>query len=237
MSQNESPLPDQLIHPAASPSWVIVVAAGSGSRFGSEIPKQYLALGDRRVLDHCLESFRRWFGQQVVLVVHADRCKDDEPGAGCVVTGGSTRSESVRCGLAMVPVTAEFVLVHDAARPLIDPKVMTDLLDAIVGGADGAIPGVPVTDTIKRVVNGFVVETPNRNELVAVQTPQVFRADILRRAHADGADATDDAALVEQYGGRIAVVPGSLMLRKVTTLADLEYLKDVLAAQEWVDVT
>lgn len=217
------------LHPLATHSWVIVVAAGSGARFGGNVPKQYLDLGGRRVLDHSLDTLAAWFGDRVVLVVHPERIADVEPASGRVVVGGATRSESVRAGLAVIPVEAQFVLVHDAARPLVDHAVLTDLFDAVVSGADGAIPGLAVVDTIKRVFDGSVVETIPRAELVAVQTPQIFVGATLRRVHQNGAEATDDAALVEAEGGRIAVVAGSARLRKVTTAEDLRYLEEVLA--------
>jgi 2-C-methyl-D-erythritol 4-phosphate cytidylyltransferase len=208
----------------------VVVAAGSGARFGSNMPKQYVELADRRVLDWSLESLSRWFGSRLVLVVAPDRIADAEPLAGAVVVGGTTRSDSVRAGLAAVPLDADVILVHDAARPLIDDDVVAALLHAIEAGADGAIPGVPVTDTVKRVsVTNVVIETLNRSELVAVQTPQAFRASVLRRVHVREAEATDDAALVEAAGGTVVVVPGSERLRKVTTSADLAYLEGLLA--------
>jgi 2-C-methyl-D-erythritol 4-phosphate cytidylyltransferase len=220
-------------HALADRTWAIVVAAGSGARFGGDQPKQYVELGGRRVLDWSLQSLGRWFGARIVLVVAADRLHDVEAGmvgVGAVVAGGATRSDSVRAGLAAVPSDAEAIFVHDAARPLIDDDVVTALLAAIEGGADGAIPGVPVTDTVKRVDGtNTVVETLRRPELVAVQTPQAFRALALRRVHVPGAEATDDAALIEAAGGVVVVVPGSERLRKVTTSADLAFLEGLLA--------
>jgi 2-C-methyl-D-erythritol 4-phosphate cytidylyltransferase len=120
-----------------------------------------------------------------------------------------------------VPDDADVVVVHDAARPLASPALFAAVVAAVNAGADGAVPGVPVADTVKRVDGARVIETVARDDLVAVQTPQAFRASALRRAHAAGADATDDAVLVEQAGGRVVVVPGERHNLKVTDPDDL----------------
>jgi 2-C-methyl-D-erythritol 4-phosphate cytidylyltransferase len=209
--------------------WAVVVAAGSGSRFGGEVPKQELMLGDRRVVDWSVRTLERWCPSRVVVVVRPDRVAGERFG----VAGGATRSASVRAGLAMIGAGGAdaLVLVHDAARPLVPDRVISDLLRAIDEGADAVVPALPLADTVKRVgPDGRVVETLPRAELVAVQTPQLFRLDALRRAHAGAADATDDAALVEAAGGVVRVVPGDPDLRKVTTVEDLEWLRGRLGA-------
>jgi 2-C-methyl-D-erythritol 4-phosphate cytidylyltransferase len=142
----------------------------------------------------------------------------------------------VRNGLAAVPADAAIVCVHDAARPLATPELYARVIAAVAAGADGAIPGVPVTDTIKLVDElvdggGTVVGTPDRARLVAVQTPQAFRAEMLRAAHAAGGEGTDDAALVEAEGGRVVVVPGEVENLKVTTPSDLDRVAEVLRAR------
>ena len=206
--------------------WAVVVAAGRGERFGA--PKQYEALGGRRVLDWALDAAGTR-AEGVVLVVPPERAADPEPGATVVVAGAGTRSGSVRAGLAAVPGSAEVVLVHDAARPLAPPAVFDAVLDAVAAGADGAVPGVPVHDTVKRVApDGTVLETLDRTTLVTVQTPQAFRAAALRAAHADGGEASDDAALVEATGGRVVVVPGAAAAAKVTAPGDLPALESEL---------
>ena len=210
---------------ADGPVWAVVVAAGGGQRFGG--PKQYERLGHQRVLDWSLGA-ARGAADGVVLVVSAGRESDPEPAADVVVPGGATRSESVRAGLAAVPADAGFVVVHDAARPAASAALFEAVVAAVRSGADGALPGVPVVDTIKRVREGVVLDTPARDELVAVQTPQEFRADALRAAHAGGGEATDDAALVEAAGGRVVVVPGEPDNLKLTTAADLARLAEVL---------
>jgi 2-C-methyl-D-erythritol 4-phosphate cytidylyltransferase len=138
------------------------------------------------------------------------------------VTGGATRAHSGRAGLAVVPASADVVLVHDAARPLATEALFAAVIDAVRDGADGAVPGLPVADTIKRVDGDRVIETVPRDDLVAVQTPQAFRADALRAAHRDRADGTDDAALIERDGGKVVVVPGDPANVKVTAPDDLE---------------
>ncbi len=137
------------------------------------------------------------------------------------VIGGATRSDSVRAGIAAVDPGTEIVVVHDAARPLASVSSFESVIAAVRGGADGAVPGVRVADTVKRVEDGRVVETLDRESLVVVQTPQAFAADALRRAHASDADATDDAALVEAAGGTVVVVAGDPQNLKVTTERDL----------------
>lgn len=195
-----------------------MVAAGSGSRFGG--PKQFAELEGRRVVDWALVASRS-VADGVVLVVPAAHVTDEAPAADVVVAGGTTRSASVRAGLAAVPAGADVVLVHDAARPFAAPALFEAVVACVREGADAAIPGVPITDTVKRVVDGRVLGTLKREELVAVQTPQAFAADVLRRAHAGAGEATDDAALVEAAGGRVMVVPGDPANTKITLRTDL----------------
>ncbi len=211
--------------------WAIVVAGGSGARFGT--PKQYADLGGERVLDRSVAVARAVCDGVVVVVPAADA--EREGG----VAGGPTRSASVANGLGAVPASADVICVHDAARPLASAGLYAAVIDAVLAGADGAVPGVAVTDTIKRVrsiAGGLreVVDTPVRDELVAVQTPQAFRADTLRRAHAGvgvghGAAATDDASLVEGIGGRVVVVPGEAANVKITRAEDLDRVRQHLA--------
>lgn len=206
--------------------WSIVVAGGAGARFGGAVAKQYLSLGNARVVDRSLSLMRSVCGDRVVLVVAPDRLGDHGTDATFVVVGGATRSGSVRAGLAGVGPDAEIILVHDAARPLVPNAVVSRLLAAIDAGADAAVPGLALKDTVKRVdASGLVLETVDRASLMAVQTPQAFRAEVLRRVHAAGGEATDDAALVEACGGRVVVVPGDPLARKVTTDEDLKWLR------------
>jgi 2-C-methyl-D-erythritol 4-phosphate cytidylyltransferase len=149
----------------------------------------------------------------------------DARGADVVVAGGATRSASVRAGIEMVPPDAQIIVVHDGARPLAPVRLFKDVIEAVKAGAEAAIPVVEVPDTLKRVRADRIVETVARDELVAVQTPQAFRAELLRTAHRVGAEATDDAGLVEAVGATVRVVMGEARNVKVTTPADLELVQ------------
>jgi 2-C-methyl-D-erythritol 4-phosphate cytidylyltransferase len=205
--------------------WGVVVAAGSGARFGGA--KQYESLGDRRVVDWSLAATRPACAG-VVLVVPPGREDEPEPAADAVVAGGASRSDSVRAGLARVPTDAEVVVVHDAARPLASPALFAAVVAAVVGGADAAVPCVAVPDTVKQLDGQRVVATIDRASLGLVQTPQAFRADALRAAHSRGGDATDDAAMIEAAGGTVVAVPGESRNRKITTDDDLVFMRAVV---------
>lgn len=204
-----------------------MVGGGSGRRFGT--PKQYESLGDVRVIDRSVAVAREVSDGVVVVVPEEDA---EREGA---VSGGSSRSDSVRAGLAAVPLDATIVCVHDAARPLATIELYRRAIAAVRDGADAAIPGVAVADTIKVVADGVVVSTPDRASLVAVQTPQAFRAVALREAHERGGDATDDAGLVEAQGGLVVVVDGEVSNRKITVPDDLDWARRQLDTQreEW----
>lgn len=213
--------------------WTIVVGGGSGRRFGRA--KQYEVLDGRRVIDVSRHVAAACSDGVVVVVPAADA--EREGG----VAGGETRSASVRAGLAAVPDSAAVICVHDAARPLATPEVYRRVVDAVRAGADAAIPAIAVSDTVKTIdrpadealagdgASGVVIATPERSRLVAVQTPQAFRADRLRAAHRSGRDATDDAALVEAVGGSVVVVRGDPLNRKITEPDDLEWARRQLA--------
>jgi len=201
--------------------WAVVVAAGSGVRFGG--PKQFAVLAGTRVVDRSLAVARE--ACDGVVLVLSDPDAWDGAAADLVVAGGATRAESVRAGLDAVPADADVIAVHDAARPLAGPELYAAVVAAVRAGADGAIPGIPVADTLKRVeAHGderVIVGTVDRSTLFAAQTPQAFRADVLRAAHASGDDATDDAALVEARGGKVVIVPGDPSNLKLTGARDL----------------
>lgn len=208
-------------------TWVIVVAAGEGRRFGAQ--KQFVELRGRSVLEWSLDAARS-VAHGIVLVAppRGSALLAGHRLADATVPGGATRAASVRAGLAAVPSSAEIVVVHDAARPLASRALFRAVVDAVSSGADGAIPGLAVPDTVKRVAGGRVVETLDRSDLVVVQTPQAFRASLLRRAHAEEPDATDDARLLELIGAQIAVVQGELTNLKLTAAADLGVLESFL---------
>jgi 2-C-methyl-D-erythritol 4-phosphate cytidylyltransferase len=213
---------------AAGNVGAIVVAAGRGDRFGG--PKQFLALAGTRLVDRAVTACTD--ACDAVVVVLPAGVPWDGPAVHAAVTGGATRSDSVRAGLAALPARCDVVVVHDAARPLASREIFDAVIDAIRGGADAAVPALPVADTLKRVDDsGRVVETVARADLVAVQTPQAFRGDALRAAHETSADATDDAALVERRGGCVVIVPGDTTNFKITAPRDLDLAAAVLAAR------
>jgi 2-C-methyl-D-erythritol 4-phosphate cytidylyltransferase len=211
--------------------WAILVAAGRGERLGLDQPKAFARLGDDPLLAQPLRRLDECGWVDAIVLVAPPGWEEpaillaEELGCGKVnacVAGGETRSDSVRAGLAEVPAGALAVLVHDAARPLVTEAVVGRVLAPLSDGWDGAVPGLPVADTLKRVGgDGAVLETVARDSLWTVQTPQAFLAGTLRRAYGTGAAATDCAALVEAAGGRVKVVEGDPLLLKVTTTDDL----------------
>jgi 2-C-methyl-D-erythritol 4-phosphate cytidylyltransferase len=222
-----------------SSTWAILVAAGSGSRLGADRPKAFVALGGRVLLAESLERLDAcpWVDAVVVAVpadweeaaiVLAEEIAASKVAA--VVAGGETRGASVRAALEEVPESALVVIVHDAARPLVDDAMIERVLGPLSEGADGVVPAVPLADTVKRVEGGLVAETIDRTALVAVQTPQAFRATALRAAYraADALDSTDCASLVEAHGGRVRIVEGDPRLVKITTAADLALVESWL---------
>jgi 2-C-methyl-D-erythritol 4-phosphate cytidylyltransferase len=155
-------------------------------------------------------------------------------GADCVVTGGPTRADSVRAGLAAVPRDAAVIIVHDAARPLASPALFAAVVGALgEGGAEGAIPVLEVSDTLKRTSGDEVGATVDRDGLVTVQTPQAFAADTLRAAHRSGGQATDDAGLLELLGAPVRTVPGDPWNLKITGPGDLDIAEALRGALPW----
>ena len=212
--------------------WAILVAAGRGERLGLDRPKAFARLGEEPLLAEPLRRLDASPWVDAIVLVAPSGWEEpaillaEEEGCDKVracVTGGETRSDSVRAGLAEVPADALVVLVHDAARPLLSDDVVERVLAPLSEGWDGVVPGLPVGDTLKRAgSDGDVQETVSRDGLWAVQTPQAFTAEALRRAQANDAEATDCAGLVEAAGGRVKIVEGDPRLLKVTSPADLE---------------
>lgn len=197
----------------------VVVAGGHGERFGGL--KQF-ALLEGSTLAARSVAVARSVAEHVVLVV-PDGYSGGGEGADVTVIGGPTRSASVRSGLSAV-ADAEIVVIHDAARPCASAQLFEAVVQAVSDGAHGAVPGLAITDTIKRVERGNVIRvvgTVLRDDLVTVQTPQAFRRVDLAAAHVDEPEATDDAALLELLGLIVVVVPGERTNLKVTTSADL----------------
>jgi 2-C-methyl-D-erythritol 4-phosphate cytidylyltransferase len=220
-------------------TWAVLVAAGRGERLGGDRPKAFAPLRGRPLLAESLERLEASDWIDAIVVVAPEGWEEpsilvaEELGCGKVtatITGGASRAESVRLGVAEAPPDAVALVVHDAARPLLPEDVIERVLAALVAGWDGAVPGLAVADTIKRVDGERIVETLPRAELVAVQTPQAFAADVLRPAlEGDVAGASDCASLVEARGGRVTVVRGDERLLKVTTPADLALVESWLA--------
>ena len=209
--------------------WIVVVAAGSGTRFGG--PKQYELLGSSRVVDRSIATACR-VADRVALVVAVDDVEElradyrTNP-AVVVVAGGISRSASVRGGLGAVSDDAEVIVVHDAARPLATDALFEQVIASVLAGADAAVPGVAVSDSLRRLDGGII----DRGRVVAVQTPQAFRAELLRNAHRDEPDASDDATLVEMIGGKVEIVPGESTNFKITTSHDLMVARMLVAAE------
>jgi 2-C-methyl-D-erythritol 4-phosphate cytidylyltransferase/2-C-methyl-D-erythritol 2,4-cyclodiphosphate synthase len=214
----------------------ILVAAGTGSRFGAGIPKQFLTLRGEPVIRHAARSLVE-AGAEIQPVGDAgpiDAALEGVPHL-ATVPGGATRQDSVRSGLlALRPHAPAFVLVHDAARPIIPPGTIPALLAALAH-APGAIPGAPVADTLKRALDGVIVATVPREGLFRAQTPQAFRFDALFAAHhASITGSTDDASLLEALGQDVAIVPGSESNIKLTWPDDLARLEAAMSSSPLV---
>lgn len=219
--------------------WAVVVAAGSGERLGAEHPKAFVAFGEDPLIASSVAALDDHPAIDGIVLVVPEGWEEratfmaDDIGAGkasIAVAGGATRSDSVAAGVAEVPADAAVILVHDAARPLVPADLIDRVLGGFADGADGVIPVLPIDDTVKRIdAAGRVVETLDRAELRAVQTPQAFLADGFRRAVAapDRASGTDCASLVERAGGTIATVAGDPRTLKITTRVDLERAEEL----------
>jgi 2-C-methyl-D-erythritol 4-phosphate cytidylyltransferase len=219
-------------------AWAVLAAAGRGERLGGDRPKAFAKLRDRPLLAESLERLESSDWIDAIVIVAPAGWEEpsilvaEELGAGKVracVRGGDSRAESVRAGVGEVEDDAAVIVVHDAARPVLPDEVLERVLTALNEGWDGAVPALPLADTIKRVRDGQVVETLPRGELVAAQTPQAFLASSLRDAlTGDLAGATDCSSLVEARGGRVTTVAGDPRLVKVTAEDDLALVASFL---------
>lgn len=214
----------------------IVVAGGAGERLGVPGGKQLADLAGRPVVAWAVKALAECSAiGYIVVVSHPDRVDEYRLAVEAAVeigkphvfvAGGSTRQESVAAGLSNLPLAYETIVVHDGARPIVTSDLFSDAVDRLRSSeADGLVVGFPSVDTIKRVDGGEVVETPDRAQLWAVQTPQVFRSESLRHAHeratVGGFHGTDDASLVEHAGGTVVVLEGPRDNLKVTMPEDL----------------
>ena len=215
---------------------VIIPAAGSGTRLGEPVPKAFVDVCGRTIIERCVDNIPDSLDASIVVVVPADlvdRARELLPDV-TIVPGGAHRSESVRAGIAAADA-ADILLVHDAARPLTPAHVFTRVVEAVAAGHPAVVPGLPVADTLKQVVvsdDGLerVERTVDREPLRAVQTPQGFTREALLRAHADDSGlATDDAGLAERCGIDVHVVPGDPLAMKITTPWDLKIIRDIVS--------
>lgn len=221
----------------------VLPAGGTGSRFGGDVPKQFVEVGGRELIVWALSRFDAFPAvSQIVIAVHADSMDRARRIVSSghwrkpiqLVEGGSNRQESVAHALA-VAESSPLVAVHDAVRPVFSERLLEALL-AAARDCGGAIPGRPLTETIHRVSGGYVVESPRREEWVAAQTPQCFRlqllSDCLGRAQADGFVGTDEASLLVRYGHPVRVIEGEEGNIKVTRPADMQQVEPLLGAEE-----
>jgi 2-C-methyl-D-erythritol 4-phosphate cytidylyltransferase len=224
----------------------IIVAAGSGVRLGSGVPKAFVKIGGRTMLSYSLAAVGQVnsIGEVVIAVPEgfesAARAEAAAAGLGAAVKitpGGIERQDSVRIALGLTSAESELVIVHDAARPLATPAIFEACI-AAAARAGGAIAAIPVADTLKRIADSdrTIAATVARTGLWQAQTPQAFRRDLLlaahRRAVSEGIVATDDADLVERTGVRVEVVEGSTANIKVTTPSDLAIVEAIIAAHK-----
>ena len=209
----------------------IVLAAGAGRRLGADEPKAFLTIGGRPILAVAAAAAAASGAIDEMIVTVPDGFEDrargcvEGLGIPCtVIPGGDSRQASVRAALAAAG-SIELVAVHDAARPFAPPDLFVSVLDAVDADVDGAVPVLPVADTVKRIEGGFIIATVPRDELALAQTPQAFRVTALRDAHdraaASGLGVTDDAQLLEAVGHRVRAIAGDPMNTKITTMLDL----------------
>jgi 2-C-methyl-D-erythritol 4-phosphate cytidylyltransferase len=213
---------------AETRTWAVVLAAGSGTRFGGA--KQFASAAGHRLVDLAVATATTTC-DHVVLVLPPGTDWDGPP-VDRVVAGGSDRGSSVRHALAAIPAMRGTVLVHQAANPLASVRLISQLLAAVDAGAPAAVPGLGPADLVRRVAGGRLGEIVGRDDLVLVQTPAAFRLEILRAAHASGAPALEDTALVSAIGAKVQVVPGDPRNIHIATPEDLEIVAALLATRD-----
>ena len=203
---------------------VIIPAGGSGERLGAKIPKALVQLAGKTLIEHAVANMAP-IANQIIVAAPAgfeEQFKDLLGSEVTVVTGGLTRTLSVKKALALVEKENEYILVHDAARSLASTDLAMRVIDSLRAGEKAVIPGMPVSDTIKRVDgDNYVTKTPTRSKLRSIQTPQGFTRKLLIKAHTSADDATDDAGLVEDRGVDVKVILGEERAMKITTMNDL----------------
>ena len=213
---------------------VIIPAGGSGERLGAKIPKALVQLAGKTLIEHAVAQMAP-VASQIIVAAPAGYEEQFQQLLGSevtVVTGGLTRTLSVKKALAHVDKGNEFILVHDAARALASTDLALRVIDSLRAGEKAVIPGLPVVDTIKRVdADNYVTKTPTRSKLRAIQTPQGFARKVLIKAHSSADDVTDDAGLVEDRGVDVKVILGEDRALKITTMSDLEIAHKYLISE------
>lgn len=214
---------------SADPSavWAIVLAGGTGQRFGGR-PKQFEPVGGARMVDRTVAAARRTC-DGVTVVLPPGWGWDGEP-VDALAPGGDHQSESLRSGLATVPTAAGIVVVCDPAHPLATDALFTAVIDAVRRGADGAVPVLPILEVVQRVANGRVTATLPKHDLVLTQAPQAFRAAVLREVHADRPRPVENSGLLVERGHRVDTVPGDPANLHVTTADELAILDRIASA-------
>ncbi|SFN22152.1 2-C-methyl-D-erythritol 4-phosphate cytidylyltransferase [Pseudonocardia ammonioxydans] len=207
--------------------WAIVLAGGTGARFGRL--KQLAELAGSRLVDHTVGAARRTC-DRVALVLPAGVEWDGEP-VDALAVGGDHQSESLRSGLDAVPADAGILVLADPAHPLAADRLFTDAIAAVRAGADGAVPVVPMLEVVQRVVDGVVVETLPKQDTVITQSPQAFRADVLRAAHAGAPRPVENSGMLAASGHRVVTVPGDPANLHVATAEDLAVVRRLARAQ------
>lgn len=207
--------------------WAIVLAGGTGARFGRL--KQLAELSGSRLVDHTVGAARRTC-DRVALVLPAGVEWDGEP-VDALAVGGDHQSESLRSGLGAVPGDAGILVLADPAHPLAADRLFTDAIAAVRAGADGAVPVVPMLEVVQRVVDGVVVETLPKQDTVITQSPQAFRADVLRAAHAGAPRPVENSGMLAALGHRVVTVPGDPANLHVATAEDLAVVRRLARAE------
>jgi len=218
---------------------LLIPAAGSGERFGAQVPKALVQLNGRTLIEHTVLNLGP-IATQIIVAAPAgyeDKFREILGEAVIVVTGGDTRTKSVKIALENIASDIEFILVHDAARPLATSELAQNIINALASGEVAVIPALSVSDTIKEVdASDYVVSTPNRERLRAVQTPQGFARETLIKAHMQNIEATDDGALVEAMRGKVKLIAGEERALKITHPEDLAIALKYLIPNQASDI-
>ena len=224
-------------------TFAVVLAAGSSTRFQRNTKKQFFKVKGREVLYYSLNTFNNSELIDEIIVVSSS--EDFETvtklvnankftKVKAIVVGGNVRQESVKNGLDFIKEDG-YVLIHDSARPLVDEKIISSLMEALKD-ADGATPAIKVVDTIVKSRNGELLSFENRDELYRIQTPQAFKVNLIKEAHQkfEGKEATDDTELVKLLGKKVVIIPGEEKLRKITTLEDTHAIEAYIEQNEYL---